>query len=264
MNAKLKKLFRTAQVNFPFLLDLKFAVVRAYRRGRRIPFEGDFRALGLFPDTAGALYLDVGANRGQSTDAILLMTRSSRIHLFEPNPLLYRKLVQLYGRNDRVVIDELGLGDETAEMTLYVPYYKRWMFDGLASFDREGAASWLKGRMFFYDDRHLSLRETRCRIRRLDEMNLSPFFIKLDIQGFEFQAIKGAERTIKTHEPVLLIESPPDPELTDYLKDLGYRQYAFEDGKFIPGGIGSHNTFFMTDEKSALVKNHIVTGAGSA
>ena len=161
-----------------------------------------------------------------------------------------------YGDNKRIVINRFGLGDKTAEQVLYIPFYKQWMFDGLASFDEEEASSWLKSRVFFYKERCLSLRKLTCRIKRLDEIDLDPFFIKLDIQGYEFQAIKGGEKTIKTYEPILLIESPNEKTI-NYLKDFGYQFYAFKQGKFIPSVRGELNTFFMTENKASMVERYI-------
>jgi len=230
--------------------------MRRYRTWRKVPFESDFDALALFPDAPDAVFLDVGANRGQSTDAILLRARHGRIEQFEPNPLLCEKLRALYAGHPRVTTHAYGLGDVAATQALYVPFYKKWMFDGLASFDAGEAGDWLKGRMLFYRDRHLTLRETPCRLRRLDDLGLTPFFVKLDIQGYEFRALKGGERTLRACRPVLLIESP-EPEIVEYLGGLGYRAYAFEDGRFVPGRLGSLNTFFMTPDRADLVKRHI-------
>ena len=141
---------------------------------------------------------------------------------------------------------------------LYVPFYKRWMFDGLGSFDPNHAKEWLQhDRLFFFKHEYLSIAEVTCYIKRLDDLALDPFFIKLDIQGYEYQAIQGGERTIKSNEPILLIESPPETLLVEYLKEIGYRMYAFTEGAFFAGIVGGNNTFFMTERKSALVKNHI-------
>ena len=256
MTRSLKKLLRTVQTCFPWLLDTKFRVMRFYRNTLGIPFENDFNALSLFPPVEGALFLDVGANRGQSTDAILMKRKQIKIHLFEPNELLCSKLRDIFGRNKNIVINSFGLGDENTEGVLVVPIYKRWPFDGLASFNEAEAADWLKGRIFFFKERFLTLRKSRCCIRRLDDLGLAPFFIKLDVQGYEYKALKGGEKTITTHEPVLLIESPND-RLVAYLMELGFYLYAFERGRFVPGIRGAPNTFFMTEKKAALVRNHI-------
>jgi len=256
MNNNVMKLLRTLQVNFPYLLDAKFTLMRLYRSKLGIPFEEDFQALQLFPNTEEAVFLDVGANRGQSTDAILMKAKNSRVQLFEPNPLLGDKLARQYGSNKRTTINRFGLGDESAEKVLYIPFYKRWMFDGLASFDQVEARDWLRDRIFFYKESNLSLREFKCKINRLDEMNVDPFFIKIDVQGYELQVIMGGEQKIRACEPVLLVESPSD-KIIDYLKRFGYQFYAFEREKFIPGVRGKQNTFFMTENKASLVKSHI-------
>jgi FkbM family methyltransferase len=251
-----KKLLRTAQVHFPFLLDTKFRAMRLVRGVLKRPFEYDFRALSLFPDSEGAVYLDVGANRGQSTDAILMARKNATIHQFEPNDLLVAKLRHAFGDDERIVIHEFGLGDETTEAVLAVPFYRKWMFDGLGSFNPEDAAGWLRDKIFFFRERHLTLHESRCQIRMLDELGLAPFFMKLDVQGYEYRALKGGDRTLRAHEPVLLIEAP-DEGTIQYLAEIGYHHFAFEGGAFIRGRIGSPNTFFMTEQKASLVRDHI-------
>jgi FkbM family methyltransferase len=256
MTGNLKKLLRTVQTCFPWLLDTKFSVMRSYRNILGIPFEDDFNALALFPEMDDALFLDVGANRGQSTDAILMKRKRCKIQLFEPNDLLCARLRDAFGRNENIVINDFGLGDEATDGVLVVPIYKGWLFDGLGSFNEAEAGDWLKGRVFFFDERLLTLRKSRCRIKKLDDLGLAPFFIKLDVQGYEYKALRGGEKTIMAHEPVLLIESPDD-RLVGYLAELGFQLYAFERGKFVPGIRGAPNTFFMTDEKAALVRSHI-------
>jgi hypothetical protein len=149
------------------------------------------------------------------------------------------------------------LANVSSEQTLYVPFYKKWMFDGLASFDAKSAGDWLKGRMYFYDDRHVSLRETLCRITRLDDLNLDPFFIKLDIQGYEFEALKGSRETLERNEPILLIESPPEDEIRSFLGEMGFQMFAYKEGRFFPGQIGRQNTYFMTKAKASLVGGYI-------
>jgi FkbM family methyltransferase len=256
MIRNLKKLLRTAQTCFPWLLDAKFSAMRFTRNTLGIPFENDFNALSLFPQVDGALYLDVGANRGQSTDAILMNRKDIRLQLFEPNELLCERLRSLFCDNKDIVVNGFGLGDEDTQGILVVPVYNGWLFDGLGSFNETEAADWLKGRIFFFDQRFLALRKSRCRIAKLDDLGLAPFFIKLDVQGYELKALRGGERTIVAHEPVLLIESPSDG-LVSYLAALGFNLYAFDRGRFVPGIRGAPNTFFMTTKRAALVRNHI-------
>ncbi len=253
----LYKLLRTVQADFPWLLEAKFATQRFISRALRRPHDADFRALALFGDVDGALYLDVGANRGQSIDAILMFTRRSCIWSFEPNPLLAAQLARRYQNEGRVAIQAYGLGDREGAFKLYVPYYKQWMYDGLASLKRAAAAEWLQDRMYGYRDRHLTIQEVDCQIRRLDDLALAPFFIKLDVQGYELEALTGGERTLRKHEPILLIESP-DEATRRFLGGLGYQPYQYQlghdrRGALRPAVLGDTNTFFLTDRKAALL-----------
>lgn len=256
MNENTKKMIRTLQTNFPLFLDAKFSAMRFYRNKLKIAFETDFNALSLFPDADGALYLDVGANRGQSTDAILLKTKNCLIQQFEPNQALCEKLTRQFSDNNDIILNRFGLGDRSEEQILYVPFYKEWMFDGLASFDEMEVRNWLENHILFFNEKNLSLRQLKCQTKTLDELNLKPFFIKLDIQGFEYRALRGAEQTLISYQPILLVETPSE-KLINFLKNLGYEFYAFFDGKFFPGATGGQNTFFMTEAKAALVKKFI-------
>ena len=248
-----KKLVRTAQVYLPGLLDTKFALARRWQLLTRRPFEDDFRALGLFPDD-GALYLDIGANRGQSTTSILMMQPQARVELFEPNPHLLAKLEKLFGTHPRIGIHGVALGDAVGEARLFVPFYRTWMFDGLASLDLASARDWLVGRMYFFRPEDVHIDEITCRVERLDDLDLDPFLVKIDVQGLELQVLRGGEAMLRTHEPVLLIEAPePDGDIVAFLRGLGYQPYAFLDGGLVAERFGSLNTFFLTPAKAGLV-----------
>ncbi|MEW6405971.1 MAG: FkbM family methyltransferase [Chloroflexota bacterium] len=248
----IKKWLRTWVIHFPFLQDAKSAFTRLYRRALKLPSERDFRALNLFGNLDDALFLDVGANLGQSTDAILMTGRKVWIQLFEPNQFLVIKLRQLFGRMERITIHNFGLGSKSSDAVLYVPFYRNWMFSGHASFDKEEARDGLRNRIHGFDERHVTLREVQSQTRCLDELKLAPFFIKLDTEGYEYQALQGGERTLMVHTPVLLIESANET-ITEYLKRFGYRPFVYGNGKFHPDSFGSPNTFFITADKLALV-----------
>lgn len=40
----------------------------------------------------------------------------------------------------------------------------------------------------------------------LDSYNLAPTFMKIDVEGYEYNVLKGAKQTIMTHKPIILIE----------------------------------------------------------
>lgn len=105
-----RKLMRTAQSEFWFLKGQKESCLNHARRILRMPAEADFACLRLLPDSLSGCFVDVGANQGQSIDAIRLFKPAARIHAYEPNPRLAATLQRRFSHNDRVCIHAAGLG----------------------------------------------------------------------------------------------------------------------------------------------------------
>jgi FkbM family methyltransferase len=246
MKDSVRTLLRSAQTSFPWAADARHEVQHHVRRTLRRPYEKDFAALRLLDLGRDPLLLDVGANRGQSIDSLALVCRRARIIAFEPNADLAGRLRRRYARRTNVEIRAVGLGDETGEFTLYVPVYKNYVFDGLASFSEEDARTWLEGNLVRFRPERLRIERRSCRVSRLDDLGLDPRVIKLDVQGFEHRALLGARETLGRARPVLLVESPSEA-LVDYLAPWGYRPHAFRDGRLLPDRMGSLNTFFLTE-----------------
>lgn len=76
--------------------------------------------------------------------------------------------------------------------------------------------------------------------RRLDYFDFNDVvFIKIDVQGYELNVIKGAENTIRKHRPYLFVEFEDDllqeagtseKELQEKIESLGYVVKRFQEG----------------------------------
>ena len=256
-----RKLIRTWQTRFPFLLDAKFDAKDVFARTFRMPFSRDFNVvkfLAIHPDEC---LLDIGGNRGQSIRALRIFHPTARIHSFEPNLNLAERLRKKYQSDQDVDIHAFGLGSENFAGALYTPFYRSWMFDGLASFDYESAASWLNpDTIARFDPALLRISETTCTIRRLDDLDLSPVFIKIDVQGLEEQVLRGGIGTLARSRPLLLIEDAHD--LVGMLADHGYREFAFDGRRFGKPLQRTTNSFFATSDMLArLQAGGLIVGA---
>lgn len=250
-----RELARSLQVLLPFspfLQETRCSVQRLWYRWRGRPIDSDLlgvRQLGLQP---GDTLLDVGANRGFVLDALLWLTEGTRIVAFEPNPRLAGALARRYRNQPRVDCRAVGLGARPGRFTLWVPFYRDWPFDGLASIEPANAASWLNPeRLYGFKPERLRLEPVACDIVRLDDLDLAPSFIKLDVQGYELSVLEGGESTLQRFRPILLVEESDDDEVWRFLVRLDYVVAAFERGRFTIGRRGRRNSFFLPRERAA-------------
>ena len=256
MNPSIYKLIRTIQSEFFFLKEAKDSLNRHRRRLLRKPHECEFHALKFIPDYLQGSYVDIGANQGQSIESIKVIKPGALVYSFEANQQLAAKLqVRYQGRTD-VIVFPYGLSDGVKEQILFVPIYRKFVYDGDASFDRELAvALYNSNRLFRFTSRKLKIRELSCLVQRLDDQHIDPIFMKIDVQGFELRVIKGGLKTIKRCEPILMIERHHDqPELSQLLSSLGYEEYMFDETGFYRGRSSSTvNQLLLTRRRASEV-----------
>jgi FkbM family methyltransferase len=243
----IKKIFRSIQVYFPFLQDFRFSTQMKLNRMRGKPHEYDFNLLRHFPDKGQLLFVDIGTNRGEAIQSMLTMKKNADVVGFEPNPIVFAKTASVYKNAKKVKLHNCGLGKDNGAFTLYLPFFRNFMFDGLASFNRTEASDWLKGRIFGYRSDLLHIKEINCELKRLDDFHLAPYFIKIDVQGFEYEVLEGGRETLRKHMPILLIETPSE-QVTALLEGLGYQPYYYHKNKLAQGR-GMLNTYFFNEEK---------------
>jgi FkbM family methyltransferase len=246
-----KKALRTAQVQFPALVETKFSIHDRFFRSTGLLYKADYGGLRHF-DLAGKLLLDVGAHRGQSTVAFRNAVKSPRIIAFEANPQLAADLAHRYEGDDSFSIEPVALCEADREIVLYVPYYKGFMFEGLASLKIEEARDWATpGRFFFHNAKNVSIEPLRVRGCRLDSFGLRPALIKLSIQRSEIEALMGAEETLKASRPIIM-SAWPWPVLIGYLRDRGYAYYGYTGGRFVRGSRSYMNWFLLPEHEAQV------------
>ena len=198
----------------------------------RYAHEADFEVFDWLSDTHG-LVLDVGASRGQSALSVLRRTRRMQVFSVEPNrkhrwSLLTILLLHPMRYRFRLV----AAGDESCRTTLFVPGRRASGLSAQGSLDpTEFEKDYVRERLaesgFDATDK-TGYRQVSVRVVPLDGLNLKPDLIKLDVEGFEQQALKGLEKTLGCY-PALLIEiNNPQRWLPD-LKRLGYALYYYDE-----------------------------------
>jgi FkbM family methyltransferase len=146
----------------------------------------------------GMIVLDIGAHQGFYTLlASKLVGPAGKVFAFEPSPREQKALrlnLILNGCNN-VSWEAMALGDAEAQADLYVVNGKHTGFNSLRPPGISGPTTRVKVKVKRLDD---WLRETK--VDRAD-------FIKLDVEGGEFAALKGAAHFLEQRpRPVILAE----------------------------------------------------------
>lgn len=150
--------------------------------------------------------VDGGANIGTLTKVML--DEGIRVHAFEPNP----QAVECLRHNcPGAMIYQCGLSS-LAEKRLLI---------------REANA----GASFIARHSSASVADELVQLMPLDTYTIKPGLIKLDVEGFEVDALRGGEKMIRRYRPIIVCEvnegalqraGQSKERLYETLSDLGY------------------------------------------
>ena len=165
--------------------------------------------------------IDVGAANGAYLEA--LIPHAASLVAVEANPEKAHELTRLYGRQARIIC--AAVSSTSGQARLRIPG-DRW---GLATIAPENDLSGAPAR-----------EETVTQIT-LDALGLDPVgFIKIDIEGHELEALRGAAGILARDRPALLIEAEerhrPDAvaSIRAFLEPFGYAGFMLDEGRIAP------------------------------
>ena len=184
----------------------------------------------LRPNPPQVIY-DVGANVGTWTLLAQALYPQAQVHAFEPLPQHTEKFRQATGALGGVHLHEIGLGSQPARTVMKVTDFSD--ASSLLALTEAGKKQW-----------HLEqVAEIPIQIERLDDWVAqhklpAPDLIKLDVQGFELEVLRGAEKSLAQTKAVLLEASFQNfyqgqcrfDELVSWLAGSGLHVRAFGHG----------------------------------
>lgn len=145
----------------------------------------------IIPESGGVVF-DVGANVGEYALDIYenskdMNIKNIQIHCFEPAKATFKKLSDNCSSIQGVKLNNIGISDSKAESTLYYDEET----SGIASlFDRQ--LEYYGVELSKKEQVALDTIDNYCEENKIERIN----FIKMDIEGNELNALKGAERMI--------------------------------------------------------------------
>lgn len=179
----------------------------------------------------GQTVFDIGAHKaGYLYFFVKQVGSKGRVVAFEPQSNLYqyiKKIKELF-KWDNVTLEHLALSDHAGTVTLYIPTKKagKGSSPGATIVDQKGAANFAKT-----ENVSTETLDSYCK-----QHNIKPDFLKIDVEGNEFNVFKGGVETLKKYKPKIFVEiearhvgKEKVVETFEFLQKLGYQ------GKFVYG-----------------------------
>ncbi len=173
--------------------------------------------------------LDVGANIGIMTFHLAKRFPNRSIYAIEPMPDNFVVLKDMVERKklDNVILIPNAVGEEPANLKMVLPLNGKVKMQGLAHVVHDSIDEWNEGEEI----------EVSC--ERLDDIvgDEPVAGIKMDIENFEFFALKGAQKLLQAHRPVVYLElwaNENRDKCFELLRCFGYTAFVQVNNELIP------------------------------
>jgi FkbM family methyltransferase len=233
-----KLISRFDAIRFP-LIPKKFYLKHQAKRASR-KYEQELELLRfLVPEGSNAI--DGGAHKGIYSYYLSFLCKN--VYAFEPNPTMFNYLKAAVPGN--VTCYQAALSETSGNAEFNIPVSPgRFHHTQGSLLNVEGAEGSVK---------------INVDIQRIDDLNLTNIgFIKLDIEGNELSALKGAVNLLQSCRPVILAEATKVgdtsvSELVNFLTERNYIPVVCNDGKLMYFGDKTddnitHNCIFIPNK----------------
>jgi FkbM family methyltransferase len=222
-----------------------------------LPHDASYRGVMHLRLPANGLLLDVGANDGISALSFRRLLRDNPVLSVEISPRHEPTLRRLKTRMKGFDYVLVGAGEGHATLRLYTPTYKGILLHTFAGVDIDGVRQALVIAFGKVVADRCTMLEDDTVIQPLDELNVSPAFIKIDVEGMGNAVLRGLRKTLERSHPAMMIEVEPDEieEMLGFMKGLDYqaRVYDAERGALIP--FEGSSAFFAGANKNLYFVN---------
>jgi FkbM family methyltransferase len=156
----------------------------------------EFASLAQAAAGSGGVLFDIGAHCGLISALWCAAKPGNRVFSFEPSPVLAQRVAEIRDLNqfgDRMNVNQVGIGES----------------NGTAGMLMDPVGGFVQSRHFDHtmwstpESIEIAIESIEAASARLQVV---PNFIKIDIEGYEYEAIKGSAAFLSRHRPAIFLE----------------------------------------------------------
>ncbi len=203
----------------------------------------------------GGTILDLGAHIGfLSLYFARLVGPGGKVYAFEPGPNNLPYLRRNVRSRPNIEVVPRGVGDRDGELTLYVESLTGQNNSFVRDFD---VFEYYKDRAF---DSGIRVTEARVGMVTLDrfarDTGVRPDLVKIDVEGFELEVLRGAVSLLRDIQPLLLIEIQRQKgSVLELLESYGYAMFSPEGRPVrLPGDLDVNTFCFHRERHAGLIR----------
>ena len=150
--------------------------------------------------------IDIGAHRGEFLENILKIEKVNSFYAFEPQKDIFKNLSKKFSKNNKITLLNYAVDKEITNKKLQIN--KLSMTSSLAEVNENSL--YLKLKNFLTRSKSNFINEYDVKTNTIDnvfkDINLEKTLLKIDVEGFEMNVIKGSKIKLK-EIPYILIEN---------------------------------------------------------
>ena len=195
-------------------------------------------------DSKSPVIFDVGANVGQTIDALRKVFPSPTIYAFEPGEAAFDNLLRTHSKVPNVHLNNLALGSKPGRQIFFEN-----SDTVMSSFLPLGPDGW--GQISYQREIEVSTVDRYCSQHEIQCIDL----LKSDTQGFDLEVIKGAQQLLNTSKICLIYlelafqklyqNSPHLDEIYRFISDQGFELVSFYEFSYRKGRASWANALFI-------------------
>ena len=149
------------------------------------------------------IMIDVGSHQGEFVSRFLHFKKIKNFFCFEPNKVLYKKLYKKYKNNKKIMIFDHALGHDLSNKKLFLSNLS--YNSTMSSFNKN--SKYLKFKNLILKD-NKNQKFITIKQKMFDNVfrnkNIKNSFLKIDVEGYEYNVLKGASKKLKDAKYILI------------------------------------------------------------